>query len=336
MDFGLYLPCYWPDTSIPMQRLYADAVEAAVLAEDSGFNSFSIPEHHFSNALVHPEPLLTAIKVASATKRATISTATTVLPYHEIPKLAGEIAQADCLTDGRIQIGVGRGAYKYEFDRFRVSQEESGEIFSDSLQLLIKLLSEEEVTWDSKYYKLPPTTITPRPVQQPHPPIWFAAVTPGGIDYAVSIGLHVMTTPLRGSFEKVMAQTDAFFGAMEKYKQPDLKMSMLIMMFVTKDQSDIRRLAELALERHRRFLNMTTTGGTVKRGAIVPFESDISVEEIEKNLIIGPPEFCIEQLAKYEALGIHNLQLNMNFGCGNEDVLGSIERFATHVLPNFA
>ena len=257
------------------------------------------------------------------------------MPFHEIPKLAGEIAQADCLTNGRIQVGVGRGAYTYEFDRFRTPQEESGEIFSDSLQLLIKLLSEEEVSWDSKYYSLPPTTITPRPVQRPYPPIWFAAVTPGGIDYAVSIGLPVMTTPLRSSFDMVISQAGAFFSATEKYSQPDLKLSMLIMMFVTEDQSDIRRYSELANERHRRFLNMTTTSGTVDRGAIVPLKSKLSLEEIEKNLIIGPPELCIERLEQYKEQGIHNLQLNMNFGCSHKEVMGSLERFATQVMPHF-
>ncbi len=335
MDFGLYLPCYWPDTTIPMQNLYRDAVEAARIAEDLGFSSFTIPEHHFSNALVHPDALLTAIKVADATRHAPVITATTVLPQHEIPRLAGAIAQADCLTDGRIQIGAGRGAYKYEFDRFRVSQEESGEVFGDSLQLLIKLLEEEDVTWDSKYYQLPPTTITPRPVQKPRPPIWFAGMSPGAIDYAVSIGLPVMTTPLRGSFDTVKMQAGAFFGATEEYQRPDLKLSMLVMMFVTEDESEIPRYAALALERHRRFLNMMTTDGTVEGGAIVPMESDITADEIARNLIIGPAEHCAEKLADYHALGIHNMQLNMNFGTGNAEVLGSIERFAKQVMPNF-
>ena len=120
MDFGFYLPCYWPDTSVPMQHMYREMVEQAKFAEDLGFVSFTIPEHHFTNALVHPNPLLSAIKVAEHTRKAALITSTTVLPFHDVRLLAGEIAQADCLTNGRIQIGVGRGAYQYEFERLQI------------------------------------------------------------------------------------------------------------------------------------------------------------------------------------------------------------------------
>ena len=71
VQFSFYLPCYWPDLGYPAQRLYQDAVEQAVLAEDLGFATLCIPEHHFINYLTHPQPLLTAIKVAAATRRIT-------------------------------------------------------------------------------------------------------------------------------------------------------------------------------------------------------------------------------------------------------------------------
>ena len=104
--------------------------------------------HHFSNALVHPNPLLTAIKVAEHTRHAPIITSTSVLPFHDVRRLAGEVAQADCLTGGRIGVGVGRGAYRYEFERFEKRSEDAPDLFRESLQLLVKLLSEEEVSAD--------------------------------------------------------------------------------------------------------------------------------------------------------------------------------------------
>ena len=176
MQFGFYLPCYHPDTSFPAAQLYKDTIEEAKLAEELGFISLTIPEHHFINYLVHPSPLLTAVRVAAETKSIPLISAVLVLPFYDVRRLAGEIAQADCLTGGRIQIGVGRGAFRYEFDRFNVPVEESRERFDDSLNLLIKLLSEEEVSWDSKYYRFEPLTVTPRPVQKPYPAIWVAAL----------------------------------------------------------------------------------------------------------------------------------------------------------------
>lgn len=337
MDFGYYLPCYWPDTTIPMQHAYREAVEQAKVAEDLGFVSFTIPEHHFTNALVHPNPLLTAVKVAEHTKKAPLITSTTVLPFHDMRLLAGEIAQADCLTGGRIQIGVGRGAYQYEFDRLQIDPATAPDRFRESLQVLRKLLSEEDVSWDGQFYKFPPTTIMPRPIQRPHPTIWFAGMTPGGIDYACSLGLPVLTTPLRDSFDRVKEQAGSFHASAKKYwgETHPLQLSMLVMLFVTKDKADTRAKVECAMGRHRRFLNVYTTPGTVERGAIVPLQSDISMEDVERNLIIGPPELCVEKLKQYEAQGIHNMQINMAWGTEHRDILESLETFATKIMPHF-
>ena len=113
MEFGFYLPCYWPDTSVPAQKMYADMLEEARLAEDIGLVSMTIPEHHFINYLVHPSPLLTAVHVAAVTKRIPLISAVLVLPFYDVRRLAGEIAQADCLTGGRIQGGSGNARGEY-------------------------------------------------------------------------------------------------------------------------------------------------------------------------------------------------------------------------------
>jgi len=335
MQFGYYLPCYWPDTSYPMQHLYREMTRQAQYAEDLGYSSFTVPEHHFTNALVHPSALLTAVHVAAHTKRVPITTATTVLPFHNIPQLAGQIAQADCLTNGRIQIGVGRGAYQYEFERLQIPMEEARDRFSDSLDLLVKLLSETDVTWDSRFYKLPRTTITPRPMQQPHTPIWYAATTPETLDYAAGRGFPVLTTPLRESFDKVIAQVDGFRRGRARAAgdQARIRLSMLIMAFVTESRQQTEELVQHALGRHRRFLNVFGTRGEVTAGAIHPYDSDLTAAEIEENLVIGPPEMVAEKISRYTALGIDDLQLNMDFGAPHQQVLRSLELFATRVMP---
>lgn len=335
MDFGYYLPCYWPDISYPMQHMYREMVREAQFAEDLGYCSLTIPEHHFTNALVHPDALLSAVHVAAHTRRIPIVTATTVLPFHNIPQLAGQIAQADCLTGGRIEIGVGRGAYRYEFERLQISFDESRARFDDSLELLIALLSQEDVSWDSQFYKLGPTTVTPRPVQRPHPKIWFAATTPGAIEYAAGRSFPVMTTPLRDSFDKVVAQAEAFHAGCKAAPGGGQRLSMLIMLFVTESEEQKATMIHHALGRHRRFVNVFGGAGEVERGAIKPYDVDLSEEDIARNLIIGSPEECAERLQDYAKLGIDELQLNMNFGASHAEVLRSLELFATRVTPRF-
>ena len=270
MDFGFYLPGYWPDTSYHAADMYRDMVQEAQLAEDIGCISLSIPEHHFINYLVHPSPLLTAVHVAAATKRIPIISAVLVLPFYDMRRLAGEIAQADCLTGGRIQLGVGRGAFRYEFDMFGVPVEESRERFDDALDLLIKLLTETEVSWDSQYYQFGPLTITPRPLQQPYPPMWIAALSRPTITAAVQRGFHVMTTPLRDPMDAVRMQAGAFFDALPAGSSQ--RFSMLRMGYVAADEADAREKVALAYANHQRFMNVYTTPGTVRDGAIVPLD----------------------------------------------------------------
>ena len=146
MKLAFYLPCYWPDTHLPVHQMYDEMVEQAVLAEQIGMSSFWIPEHHFVNLLVHPSPLLSAVRVAAATKSIRIGTSVLVLPFYDMRRLAGEIAQADQLMKGRLEIGVGRGAFKYEFDRLGVAVAESRERFDEALPLLERLLTERNVS----------------------------------------------------------------------------------------------------------------------------------------------------------------------------------------------
>lgn len=336
MQFSFYLPCYWPDTSRPWTQMYQEMLEQAKLAEDLGFKAFGVPEHHFINYLVHPNPLLTAVKVADATRSIPIITSVLVLPFLDMRRLAGEIAQADCLTGGRLEIGVGRGAFKYEFDRYRVRPEDSRALMDEGLELLIKLLTEYEVEWHSDHYDFEPLSITPRPVQQPHPPIWIAAVSPEAIYHSVLKGFHVMTTPLRESLNVAAEQVAGFHRGVTAAGESarHLKLSMLRMIYVAKDRRDAHEKLEIANENDRRFYNVFKTDGTVTNGAIVPLDTGRTLEEVDANLIIGTAEQCVEKLQTYVDMNLFDFLANMSFGAPHRDVIASMERFARDVLPH--
>ena len=336
MRFGFYLPCYWPDLAYPAQRLYRDAVEQSRLAEMLGFDSLCIPEHHFINYLTHPQPLLTAVKVAAATEAIRIVTSVLVLPFYDMRRLAGEICQADCLTDGRLEIGVGRGAFAYEFDRFGVPPDQSRARFDDALALLEALLAGGEVGWKSPWYDFAPLAITPHPVQRPIP-IWIAALGYRAIYHSAMKGYHVQTTPLRGGMATVAMQAGAFndarrdaCGGLER-----VKFSMLRMLYVARDAADADEKAAMAYANHRRFCNVFDTPGTVKDGAILPIDVAQTADEVRAALPIGTAAEVADKLAAYRELGIGELVVNMAFGASHGDVMASMERFARDVMPRY-
>lgn len=336
MRFSFYLPCYWPDTSYPPQRMYKDAIEQAQLAEDLGFDALCIPEHHFINYLVHPQPLLTAVRVAAATRAIRIITSVLVLPFYDMRRLAGEICQADCLTDGRIEIGVGRGAFAYEFDRFGVPVSESRDRFDDALALLEALLSGQETSWKSAWYDFDSLAITPTGVQKPIP-LWIAALSYPAIYHSALRGYHIQTTPLRGGRDTVRTQANAFNDAVRDAsgRIDHLNFSMLRMLYVAKDAADAEEKVAMAYQNHRLFTNVFETSGTVKGGQIEPVNTAESIDDIRDALLIGTASEVIEKLSVYNELNVLDLLLNMGFGANHVDVMGSMRRFADNVMPHY-
>jgi alkanesulfonate monooxygenase SsuD/methylene tetrahydromethanopterin reductase-like flavin-dependent oxidoreductase (luciferase family) len=334
MKLAFYLPCYWPDTRYPVHQMYDEMVEQAVLAEQIGMSSLWIPEHHFVNLLVHPSPLLSAVRVAAATKRIRIGTSVLVLPFYDIRRLAGEIAQADQLMKGRLEIGVGRGAFKYEFDRFGVSVEESRRLFDEALPLLEKLLSERNVSCDEPSCRFDPLTITPRPYQTPMPPIWIAAVQPEAIYRSARRGYNITTTALRAPFAEAKRQADAFHkGWAETTSANKPRLSMLRMGFACRDRAEIDQKVTLAAGNDQRHHNLRSGDGEVIEGAIVPHLSGRSLADVEQALLIASANQLAEKLGDYAELGIDELILNMSFGASHQDVMASMELLAAKVMP---
>ena len=153
MQFGVFLLLQSPDVQ-PSPTVYDNAIEQAELADKLGFNTVWLAEHHFSSYGYLPYPLMMAIKIAERTKSIRVGTAVLVLPLHHPIKLAEEIAMADQLTNGRIEIGFGRGYQEYEFDRLGVDINENREMFDESLEIISKALQEDTITYDGKYYQI--------------------------------------------------------------------------------------------------------------------------------------------------------------------------------------
>src|SRR5690606_4145409 len=128
---------------------------------------------------------------------------------------------------------------------------------------------------------------------KPYPTIWIAALSEPAITASVRRGFNIMTTPLRDPFEAASKQASAFLSALPPGNPLNQKHSMLRMGFVTKNEADTTDKLQLALENHRRFVNVFDTPGTVKGGEIVPLEVTETIEDIRRNLIIGSPQECV-------------------------------------------
>ena len=235
MNFNHFLSAYYPDTNYGGDRLYADMLDQARMADQLGYASVSIPEHHLLNVLLMPAPLLMAVRISSETKNVRIMTSIAVLPLHDMRTYAGEVVMADILTNGRLILGVGRGAFAYEMARLGTPIETSKEKFDESLDVLQALLTEEEVSWDGDYYKFEALTVMPRPVRAIS--MMMAVMAPPAIYACTKRGFHIQTTPLMASNEKMLEQVNSFHRAKEEMGKEGehLTLSLSRVMWLAKD-----------------------------------------------------------------------------------------------------
>ncbi len=336
MKFNHFLTSYMPDSKIPFQKHFQNMVDQAMFAEKLGYTSVSIPEHHLVNLLMMPAPLQLAVKIASVTKKINIVTSVAVLPLHDMRTYAGEVATADILTDGRLILGVGRGAFAWEMQRLGSPIDQSKEKFSESLDVLKILLSEKEVSWHGKYYKFDAITIMPRPISNPIS-IMIAAMDPKSIKDAASRGFHVQSTVLSGTKDLLLERANAFKQGCSQLGERGkiLKLSMQRIAYAAKDEKDAKEKNEMAYEYYKRFDNMFTGPGKVREGMIEPLSRNQSLDEMKKNLIICPVNEMIDKLSIYAECGVDEFIVSASFGQNQNDIIESMQRISEEVMPFF-
>ena len=335
MQFSIQLSAYYPDKAYGGDRVFNDMLQLAILADNLKYDAVSLTEHHLINILMMPAPLQFAVKIASATKQVKILTSVAVLPLHDMRIYAGEVVCADIFTEGRLMLGVGRGAFAYEMDRLGVALENSREKFDESLNVLQALLDREEVSWDGKYYQFEPLTIMPRPVSQI--PIMMAVLVPEAIYHCTKRGFHIQTTPLSGDHQHMLDQVNAFSrGKAELGEQGEhLTLSLSRVAFLSHNEADRRVKIAMAHDYYSRFDNVFTGPGIVENGMIKPLPRIMTLEQTAENLIICTPSEMIDKLAPYAEAGVDRFIMNVNFGVEQSEVLDSIHCFAEEVIPHF-
>ena len=336
MDFNHFLTSYMPDPNIGSKQHFKHMLDQSVLAEKLGYVAVSIPEHHLVNILMMPSPLQMAVKISSLTNKIRLSTSVAVLPIHDMRTFAGEVATADILTEGRLVLGVGRGAFAWELDRLGTPIESSKEKFIESLEVLNSLLSKENYSFKGKYYNFNAITIMPRPISDPVP-IMIAAMDPSSIRNAASNGYHVQSTVLSGTKKLLLERVNAFKEGQQDAGENGklIRLSMQRMAYSAKDENDAKEKNLLAYEYYKRFDNMYTGPGIVNKGLIEPLPRAQTLEEMTENLIICPINEMIDKLSAYAESGVDEMIISAGFGQNQEDMIESMYRISEHIIPHF-
>ncbi|PKR53918.1 LLM class flavin-dependent oxidoreductase [Thalassospira marina] len=345
MKFSVSLTMERFSPDVPMTKVKNDLLELAQIADEGGFETIWTAEHHTLECTISPNPFQTLVWLAQHTKNIRLGTSTLVAPYWSPIRLAGEAALCDHLTDSRLEFGIARGSYQYEFDRMAGGMpQQEGVAYLKEIVPAVKKLWTGDYAHDGHYWKFPITAAVPKPVQNPHPPIWVAARDPGTFDWAIANGANIMSTPLSMPAAEIAVLGEKFAKAVSDHPEvPRPRFMMQRRTCVYDNPEDWKIAVQHSIDYGRAFENLMQNLGGVKDGfpEAVPFEAvkgkeNYNPENIRKNLLFGTPDEVIEKLLDYEAAGVDQYCLGLTFNLPFELRKRTLELFIRDIIPFFA
>jgi alkanesulfonate monooxygenase SsuD/methylene tetrahydromethanopterin reductase-like flavin-dependent oxidoreductase (luciferase family) len=341
MNFGLILFFRNPGGRKAFTEIYRNELDLAVLAEELGYDTVWLTEHHFVDDGYSPSLLPVAAAIAARTAKIRIGTFVLLLPLHNALRVAEDAATVDIISNGRLDLGVGQGYRVPEFVGFNIPRSERGARLEEGTEVIRRVWTESNVTFEGRFNRLTNVTVVPGPVQKPHPPIWMAARGPKSIARAARNGYHLAGT---GGID----QQQMYDAALRECgRQPaDFNIAQLRTVFVALRRDDAWDAAEAGAHYMmscygKWFVEANDLPGDRAYGINVPPVGELRHSETAtlfgEPLIIGRPEDAIRMIEDYrERTRVTHLVMAMALpGVEYSKVRQSMELFAREVMPHF-
>ena len=344
MKFHLAINMERIDDSIGMEAVARHTLEMVQMADQGGFETVWAAEHHAMEMTIAPNPFQLLTWWGDHTDRVRLGTAVAVAAYWTPIRLAGEAAMTDLLTGGRLEFGIGSGAYQREFDRMRPGLKQS-----DAWRYVHEMLPAVKALWagdhahEGEFWSFPKPTSVPKPVQR-EIPIWVAARAPITFDYAVQHGYDIMSWPLTrpmGEVDLYLRRLADALAAHPGKKRPRIAMMRHTALVDRPDQIDVPVAA--ARRQLSQFENLFKNLDDVVNGFArqVPLEAlenraEYDPKTLSENLMFGTPDRIVERLRGYEERGVDAFIYYASLGLGHAEQKRSMELFCKEVIPAFA
>ena len=344
MKFHIAINLERMDDTTPMPAVRDHVTEMIQMADRAGFEIAWAAEHHALEMTIAPNPFHIMTWWGSVTENIRLGCGVANASYWHPIKLAGEAALVDLLSGGRLELGLGSGAYQREFDRMRPGlSQKDGHKYLQEMMPLVRELWQGDVAHDGEYWSFPSSTSCPKPVQDTVP-MWAAARSPGTFDFAVEQGCDIMSWPLTLPFSEAEKYRDQLDDAIAK-NGGSWSGRFAMMRHTAVYETDADRAAAMSAIRNvlGKFGNLMMQKGEVING----FPENVPLEELdgnvrvdpamlEENLMFGSPGTVVEKLRAYEGLGVDAFIYYASMGLDMEVQKRSLQAFIDKVMPEFA
>ncbi len=344
MDFGLLLAFRNPERwARPIDQIYAEHLDQAVYAEALGYDTIWTTEHHFAEDAWSPSllPILAAIAARTTTIR--IGTFLIVLPFHHPVRVAEDAATVDILSGGRLDLGLGLGYWLSEFASFNIPRNQRVSRLREGVDIIRRCFTEDSFDHEGRHYTLRQIEMRPKPIQQPHPPLWIGAMMETSVRRAAELGCHLAGS---GGADLQRMYDNAL---VEQGKPVDAHhISQLRAVYIAETREQAWDDAEAHLhymmssydKRYKEADDLPWAGETMSAPEVPPpgelrHAKDLSF--FQAPLIVGTPDDAIAEIERYSAeTRVTHLVMWMQLaGLPAVKARRSMELFARHVMPHF-
>jgi alkanesulfonate monooxygenase SsuD/methylene tetrahydromethanopterin reductase-like flavin-dependent oxidoreductase (luciferase family) len=334
MQIGLFHSIQWPEGSDQADR-YEQGLAQACRADELGFDSVWLTEHHFSRHGLVSDSLAVLAHLAARTSRVRLGTAISVLPLHHPLRVAEAAATVDQLSGGRLDLGIGKGYQPGEFRGFGVDIAEKNDRFTEALDILQKVWATDgPVSYSGRYWSFEDAAPQPRPRQRPHPPLWVATDSPEGLARCAEEDWGVLL-PQGTSLTVVAGQMKRYAEALAGTGQGPERGRAYLARATYVAASDDQAWAE-AETPYKDFLGYAdklrrATSAGAAAGGRSPFDLE---GDLRDSALFGSPGTVVDRLRAISELGVDGVLLYVHLGgLTHEQIMSSLDLFAREVLP---
>jgi alkanesulfonate monooxygenase SsuD/methylene tetrahydromethanopterin reductase-like flavin-dependent oxidoreductase (luciferase family) len=331
VKFGLFFAFQVvPGSGVPLDRPYRDMLECLPRAEELGYESVFVASHHVQQDGWCPSPLLALAAASARTERMRLGTGALLVPLYAPFKLAEDVAVLDNLSGGRVVLGVAPGYVSEEFEAHGVQRNERVARMEQTLDLLQAAWTEES------------SNLSPRPLQKPHPPLWYAVSARSSLRRAVDRRCVLLPSP-RHELAELVEHYRVYDEACTAAGFVPPERPVIREVFVAESRGRAEALAAPGIEYlFRELYGARSAQGErplrTDAGDLITDKHQVDFEGLKNRFVIGDPDFAVRQIERYrDELGATELICWMHVpGVGGEDAMRSVELFAREVMPAFS
>ncbi|MDH5377632.1 MAG: LLM class flavin-dependent oxidoreductase [Gammaproteobacteria bacterium] len=342
-----------PNSGLTENQVFHNSLTELEHADTLLFNTIWLVEHHFMREYSHSSaPTLFLAAASQRTKRLRLGHGIIPLPYHHPIQVAEQLATLDQLSNGRVEFGFGRGFSPKEYEAFGVSMAESRTRTEESLNIILESFKLGPVKFKGQHFSVDSLEILPKPLQQPHPPVWMAAVSPESFEMAARLGVGALAGPFKPWFmvkEDIKLYQKTWRQVQNTNHLNKPRVGMTVGVLCLEDESRARKLAKPVFEWfYQELLNQTrpvlsklyNSYEYYKRWGLLNgiFDKAVHLRLLETMdmVVVGNPETCKKKFRMFQKQGVDHILCAVGAGAlPTEIIQESMTLLSEEVIPEF-